>query len=61
MTVKELYERCVENGLENAEIMIDVESFEGPYFECVHTKNNVCDVEYFNKDEDKPERVVLYV
>lgn len=60
MTVKELYECCVENGLENAEIMIDVESFEGTYFECVHTKHNVCDIEYFDKDEDKPERVVLY-
>lgn len=65
MKVKELLKLINDNNIDgNTKIKIAKSVQDGiysGYSESVHTKHNVCNVEYFDKDEDKPERVVLYV
>lgn len=65
MTVKEFYEMCEDNGLENAPMLIEENRYDEEFHEMAYFQFEPFKVDFYKADQNDPdpyeEKVVLYV
>lgn len=65
MTVKEFYEMCKDNGLENAPMLIEGSRYDEEFHEMTYFQFEPLKVDFYKDDPNDPypdgEKVVLYV
>ena len=65
MTVKEFYEICKDNGLENAPMLIEESRYDEKFHDMVYFQFESFKVDFYKADPNDPdpdeEKVVLYV